>query len=453
MTVLEDRLRGELRAESELITPESIVPLRLPDETGDGPGLPRRGGARQWPAWVVPLAAAAAAAAAIVGTFALAHALPGTGQQPWSPTPMYAGVPHYYAYTIQGDIYHYTSHGTQYSAGVGGRYLKIRATDSGKLVATIFPPRPYNNFAKISADATGTVFVLGAMRYWQRHANTRPSVLARNWTTPMRFLLVRIAGGRARVFSLHFPVTVTPGQRPSMALSPDGTRLALAYGGGGKPAAVDVITLPYGRVRRWTSPRVPWIPVLSDRGAWTANGRTLVLQELQVSRSALRQYLPPAQTPVRLVDTVAPGSSLVASKLLVLRPPAGESAPWQVFITPDGTKLIGGTSRAPVPRVRGIERGALSVYSARAGALIQRLDPWKWNENDRRGHGGFPKEQLAWSNPSGSQFIVLHPANDLNILGSLTAGTFRTAGAPLPRQPAGYQELQYALRTGSQVAW
>ena len=33
MTVLEDRLRSELRAESELITPESIVPLRLPGDT------------------------------------------------------------------------------------------------------------------------------------------------------------------------------------------------------------------------------------------------------------------------------------------------------------------------------------------------------------------------------------------------------------------------------------
>ena len=33
MTVLEDRLRSELRAEADLITPESIVPLRLPGGT------------------------------------------------------------------------------------------------------------------------------------------------------------------------------------------------------------------------------------------------------------------------------------------------------------------------------------------------------------------------------------------------------------------------------------
>jgi hypothetical protein len=458
VTALEERLRGELRAESEIITPESIAPLRLPGDTDHVPRRPRLGGARRWPEWAKPLAAAAAAVVVIAGTFAIAHALPGLGQQPWSPTPAYAGVPRYYAYTLPGDIFDYTSHGTEYSASVGGRYLRIRATGSGKLITVLAPPKPYNNFQMISADATGTVFVLGAMHDWQRYANTRPSVFARNQATPMRFLAVRITGGRARSFGLHLPVTVTPGQGPSMALSPDGARLALAYGGRGRPAVVDVITLPDGRVRRWTSPRVPWAPLLSGRGAWTADGRTLVLQEGYVppvlSRSALSHYHPPADTPVRLIDTAAPGSSLAAGKLLVLHAPAGESAPQQVFITPDGTKLIAGTGEAQFRPRNGIERGALSVYSAWTGALLQRLAPWKWNENDRRpGHGGGPQEQLAWSNPSGSQLIVLHPVDDRNILGSLTGGTFRTAGAPLPRQPAGYQELQNALRTGTQLAW
>ena len=458
MTALEERLRGELRAESEIITPESIAPLRLPGDTERVPRLPRRGGARHWPEWVKPLAAAAAAAVVIAGTFVIAHALPGTRQQPWSPTPPYAGVPRYYAYTLQGNIYDYTSHGTEYVGSVAGRYLRIRATDSGKLITVLAPPKPYNDFRMISADATGTVFVLGAMHDWQRYANPRPSVFARTQATPMRFLAVRITGGRARVTSLQLPVTVTPGQAPSMALSPDGARLALAYGGRGKPATVDVITLPDGRVRRWTSPRVPWVPLLSNRGAWTADGRTLVLQEENLppvpTRSTLHQYHPSADATVRLIDTAAPGTSLAASRLLVLRAPVGESAPELVFITPGGTKLIGGTRQAQFRPPNGIERGALSVYSARTGALLQRLAPWKWNDRDTRpGHGGFPQEQLAWSNPSGSQLIVLYPVNHRNTLGSLTGGTLRTTLDPLPRQAAGYHELQNALRTGSQVVW
>jgi hypothetical protein len=59
----------------------------------------------------------------------------------------------------------------------------------------------------------------------------------------------------------------------------------------------------------------------------------------------------------------------------------------------------------------------------------------------------------VWSSPSGSRFILLHPVDDVNILGVLAGGTFRPTGPPLPRQSAGYQELQYALRTGTQMAW
>jgi hypothetical protein len=456
VTVLEHRLRSELRAESELITPESIVPLRLPGDTGQVPGVPRRRGPRQWPGWVVPLAAAAAAAAAIAGTFAITHALPGSGGR--SAGPKYAALPANYVYTAQGDIYHYNSHGTQYSAGVEGRYLKVRSTATGKLLATVFPPKPYNNFSMITADASGTVFVLGAMRDWNRYANTRPQVYLLNQTTPMRFLELRIGpSGQVQQSSLSLPVTVSPGQQPSIALSPEGTRLAVAFGGGGATAEVAVVSLGSGRVRRWVSPRVSWTPQLNYRGAWTADGRTLLLQEWPVlrgpSRQALNQYHPPATTSVHLIDTLAPGGTLAAGRLLVLRPPASESAPGDVFLTPDGTKLIGATGKRAFRALRGVSRGELSVYSARTGALVARLAPWEWNNADRRGgHGGLPRETIAWSNPSGSQFILLHPQHELNVLGVLTGGSFRTAGPPLP-QPAGYQELEYALRTADQVAW
>jgi hypothetical protein len=125
-----------------------------------------------------------------------------------------------------------------------------------------------------------------------------------------------------------------------------------------------------------------------------------------------------------------------------------------VFITPDGTKLAGATATTAARLRGGVTHGELSVYSARTGALLQRLASWRWNENDPRGgHGGYADEQIAWSSPSGSQMILLHPQNDLNVLGVLTGRGFRTAGAPLPRQPSGYQELQYALRTADRVAW
>jgi len=392
----------------------------------------------------------------VVDTFALAHALPGSGPRPASPK--LSSVPAYYAYTVQGNIYSYVSHGTQYGASVTGRYLKVRDTATGKLVTTVFPPKPYNNFEMITANASGTMFVLGAMRNWERNANTPPRILRRNQVTPMKFLELRISpAGQARVSSLSLPVTVALGQLPSMALSPTGARLALAFGGGGQPAVLDVISLGTGRVRRWVSPPVTWTPQLNVKGAWTADGRTLVLQQWDVIRAPTRRaelrWHPPATTQVYLIDTLAPGRSLAGGRQLALRPRPGESPPWQVFVTPDGRKLIGSTVTDSARPPLGSSRGELSVYSASTGALLQRLAPWKWNGNDRRvGHGGSPRELLTWSSPSGSQLILLHPRDEENILGVLTGGRFRTAGAPLP-QPAGYQELECALRTTSQVAW
>jgi hypothetical protein len=458
VTALEDRLRSELRAESELITPESIAPLRLPSETERTPFLSRRRSPRQWPPWVIPLAAAAAAAAVIAGTFAAAHMLPGSGPKPRPAGPKYTALPANYAYTVQGDIFHYTSHGTQYGASVTGRYLKVRATGTGKLLATVFPPKPYNSFSTITADATGTVFVLAAAHDWQRYANTRPQVFRRNQTTPLRFVELRIgSAGQVQQSSLSLPITVTPGQQPSIALSPQGTRLAVAYGGGGAPAQVAVVSLGSGQVRRWVTQRgVSWTPLLNYRGAWTADGRILALQEWDVvrypSRQATRNYQQPATTSVDLIDTLAPAPTLAVHSL-VLRPPAGESPLANVFLTPDGAKLIGATDNSDFARTRGSWTGDLSVYSTRTGALLQRLAPWKWNAAEHRpGHGGTPREVVAWSNTSGSQLILLYPVDELNVLGVLAGHRFSQTDAPLPHAPA-YQELESALRTASQVAW
>jgi hypothetical protein len=49
VNALEERLAADLRAESELITPESIKALRLPEQDGRRVSLLWRGGARRWP--------------------------------------------------------------------------------------------------------------------------------------------------------------------------------------------------------------------------------------------------------------------------------------------------------------------------------------------------------------------------------------------------------------------
>jgi hypothetical protein len=148
---------------------------------------------------------------------------------------------------------------------------------------------------------------------------------------------------------------------------------------------------------------------------------------------------------VRLLDTQAPGTSLASAMPLVLRPPAGESAPTWLIITPDGTKLIGSVEvQANVeaqanPRLRVIQQtGELAVYSTRTGALLQTLASWRW-----RAQFNSPAQTATWSNQNGSQLIILQPSGRLNILGALTTRGFTTSASRLlPQQPYAYQELQ-----------
>jgi hypothetical protein len=456
VSALEDRLRRDLRAESGQITPDSLPDLRLPGRAAHPAGHPWRA-APPWLAWAKPLAAAAAVIAVIAGALAVSRTIQGQPPVPGIP-PDYASAPAYYAYGVQGNLYSYVSHGTQYGASVQGRYIKVRATSTGKLLATVSPPKPYNDFSVLTGAANGRVFVFGARHYWEHNAGPSPRLEARDQRTPMVFLLLHItAEGHVQLSTLSLPETLTPAQGPSVALSPDGTRLAVGFYRG-TSAVVQVITLGSGQVRTWEQPRATWRPSLPGRGAWTGNGRTLMVGEgLNPTRRAVRsarQYQPPTSVTVKLLDTAAQGSGLASSPARTLHAPAARSAPGAVFLTPDGTQLIGSVETADRLKGGGTA-GELAVYSAHTGKLLRTLAPWRWPGGfTTPGHGGFPGQQVAWSNVSGGQLIVLQPRDQLNVLGVLSNGSFAGMGsAMLPGSAAGYRELQYALRSSSQMTW
>lgn len=457
---LEEQLRAELRAEAETVTPDSIRALHLPEQRWRSPATLRRALPRQWPNWTKPLAAAAAVVAVIGGTFAAGGSITGPASAA-RPAATHLRPPTYYAYTVQGSIYNYASHGTQYAGEVGGRYLKVRATGTGKLVDTVSPPKPDNAFSLVTADASGGMFVLGAMRYWQTSASSTDG--ARNQRTPMSFSVLRITPeGRPRLSGLALPELVTPAQKPSIALSPDGARLAMAVGGGSSPAVVRVITLATGRQQKWEWRGVSWTPHVNSNGAWTANGRTLAFSEWVYSSlpaasparpgQASSRPSQPSSTRVHLLDTIARNTSSPASdRLVVMHPVGAQAAQGQVFLTPDGTALIGAVIVQWLQAK--MSTGSLAIYSVRTGAHIASVGSWAWPQDSPPGHAGVPRQTVAWSNESGSQLIVLQPRYRLNTLGVLTGRTLSTASALLPQQPSGYAELQYALRQGTQLAW
>jgi len=224
-------------------------------------------------------------------------------------------------------------------------------------------------------------------------------------------MILRITpGGHAQLSPLSLPETLTAAQQPTLALSPDGTQLAVAYGGSGKTAVVQVITLATGQIRQWQSPPSSATPVLTGLGAWTADGRTLVLGQMLVEPNGVI-HTGPSQ--VRLLDTAAPGTSLAASKLLTLRGAHSVSS----FITPDGTKLISGYGSNSAPVAGTTESGALGVYSALTGALLSVVARWQL---PARGPLASRAHQLvAWSNLSGSRLIVEMPHGKLAEVGFL----------------------------------
>jgi hypothetical protein len=418
VTRLEDRLRADLRAESVQIEPGSIPALHLPAPARHPDGKLRRKSPRHWPAWMTALAAAAAVVTVIAATFIVGHIVARTG--PTTGEPPYSGIPPYYAYAVQGSTYSRTVNGTQYGDGVIARYVKIRATASGKLVSTISPPAPYNAFESFAGAANGRTFVLAANRY--RYTKTGNEYYKLDQRTSLKFIIVRITpGGRTQLSALSLPEPLTEAQAPTLALSPDGTKLAVAYGGSGKPAVVQLITLATGRMRQWVSPPPAATPVLGGPGTWTADGRILALGQMVIQPSGIIRSTP---TQMRLLNTAAPTRSLAAASKLITLQGAG-SFPWP-FITPDGTKLIGETARRPIRLNATTESGAFGVYSARTGKLLQVVA--RWDQHGRRSTINRARQTVVWSNASGSRLIVEMPRGNINEVGFLTGDTF----TPLP---------------------
>jgi hypothetical protein len=436
VTPLEDQLCSELKAESELIEASSIPALRLPRPAPHSAGVLRRNRPRRWPAWATALAAAAAVIAVIAGALTVARAISAAGPDapavPASPA-LYSGIPRYYAYAVQGDIYSSPKSGQSVIA----RYVKVRATTSGKLLTTVRPPAPYDAFEGFTGSASDHTFVFAAQRYNDPKLTGTPRIYRLDQGTPLKFMILRVTPkGSPQLSALSLPVTLTEGQAPTFALSPDGTRLAVAYGGSGKPAVVQVITLATGQLRQWVSPAPAATPVLTGIGAWTADGRTVALGQMVTAPSGRISTSP---TRMRLLDTAAPGTNLGAASRLVTLRGAG-TFPWP-GITPDGTALIG-EADSSVRFSQTTVSGSIGVYSARTGALLRAEARWHRRLSRPGPLADEFRQDVIWSDFPGSRLIVETPRGKLNEVGFLTGGRF----APLPH--AAQAPLRFAVNAG-----
>jgi hypothetical protein len=347
------------------------------------PGLARRAAApRRWPGWLAPVAAAAAVAAVIVASLGVSDLLlrpAGTG--PAGSSGMFAKVPRYFVALRQ----------------VSGRAV-LAATATGAVLGTVAPPKPDTVFTWAAVAGDDRTFVFAAT----------PSLDH----GPTRFYRLHLSpsGHPGRLVPL--PVPAETETLSGLAVSPDGSELAVSTLGSARRTGskIQVFSLATGAGRQWVWLGHGYIgPITIGVGfggalSWEANNRTLLFEETTSTRTGWTQQL-------RLLDTAAPGGSLLAASTHVPIPsselgghPVDPNAPFRItsipLLTGDGTKLAALTYRSlPPPKVFDF---MISELSVRTGKPVRLLYEQRTGfENNSPG--------LFWVNSTGTAMIVDRP--------------------------------------------
>jgi hypothetical protein len=290
----------------------------------------------------------------------------------------------------------------------------VRSTLTGHVLATVTPPRPYRIFTWVSAADDDRTFVLAAQRYWPiGSGQAGMPAQNRDITTPTVFFKLTFgpATHAAKLARLAVPETIQSAQLAGMAVSPDGTRLALDLG-----QSVQVVTLATGAIRSWAWQGGGWIGNFKAFGqvfSWTADGTTLAFQQWGTGH--------PRPIYIRLLDTAAPGTSLASSKIVLTFPDAGALGA-NTLLTPDGTKIITATPQG------------ITEFSARTGQPIMSEDQFQFDWQKLGWAAGPPWQEALWAGQGGQALVVWDPRGKPGrygpgyVLGVLTGNTF----TPIP---------------------
>ena len=250
---VEDLLRSAVGQKAAEIGPDSIPPL-------DVAALATRGGARKWPLrparfarWprstVVPLAAAVAVVAVVALSIALPRMLTGHGpaagyRPPASPsgTGQAGAIPPYYVALASA-----SSQPSVHPLGI-----TVRSTMTGGLLATVKPPAPYGTFTLVAHGPDDDTFIVGAQRW--RSPGDDSSTVVDGGAVDVRLMLLHFnPSTRSVSFS---PLAAVPSldaaDLQSVALSPDGSELAVAVQPSPTLLDLDVYSLTGGGVRTWS---------------------------------------------------------------------------------------------------------------------------------------------------------------------------------------------------------
>jgi hypothetical protein len=416
MNTLEERLRAALRETGDEIRPAHLRALQLPEATS-GRGRAVRPTGRRRSSLLAAFAAAASVSAIVATSVILASgAHRGTGHRPSPSHPASVTVPPYFL-ALTGTGYPYYDNPLD---------AAIRSTATGATLARIKPPAPFGTFTGVTAAADDRTFALAVQPWHPVNTSYADGINSGR----VSFVLLRFdpATHSASTHMLRVPPAPAGATVDGMALSPDGTKLAVALQLGQQTEQIRVYTLADDAVRIWTAAAArasigtaPAQNEIDPRAlSWSSDGETL----------GYAWWGP--RTGLGLLDTAAAGNSLLADSRIVA-PPHGIGCMGDEQITPDGNAFTCAAdwltahraarhvrprkimdSPAPGGSTTGIPIG-FAMFSARSGALLTVLDKVSYR-------GTRPMtQQVLWASPTGSGLLVQSPLPYWNRLGLLRA--------------------------------
>jgi hypothetical protein len=368
VNTIEHRLRAATKAAADTVADGSAPPLRLPERHVLRSRTRRRG----WPGWAAPLAAAAALLAVVAGSLAVGGALspggsPAAGHHPASPAAPGSrpatvdGLPAYFLALSIRPSAHSQAHSGRDGRGSGpSANVDVIDTATGKVAAAVtFPGGPPPFLTRIAADDDGAFFaaVPGGGSAVPGGGSTVPG-----GGSGTKFYEIRLTPGSAHAAVTRLPIPAVANVG-SFAVSPDGSKLAITtysrHGNAGLLQTLIVASTATGAERSWTTPAQDSGGSMGEPVTWLANGRTVALN-----------WLGSAAEPssVRLLDTAAPGSDLLAGPEVL---PLNRNQFSDLVISPDGRILTGDADHPKSPAVvhgHAVLLGSQIEFSARTGA-------------------------------------------------------------------------------------
>jgi hypothetical protein len=224
----------------------------------------------------------------------------------------------------------------------------VRDSATGRLRSTIrLPAGTDPKLTQVTAAGDDRTFVLALFS------------LARG----TRFYTLRITDGGQSAGLTPLAIRPLPTREAvnSVALTPDGTRLAVAIQSGGRDGKVEVITLATGAVRTWTTTRGG--DGLPENLSWDAVGRRLAFFWSGATSA----------DGLWLLDTSAPGAGLLSGQRL-LPQTVGPDEVQSALISPDARTIIASVTYDGTRQVsRGTVVGGIVKVSAQTGRPLRTL--------------------------------------------------------------------------------